>query len=82
MAEDKHDRFQRGATKRMGNILHDLDLLKNLSNRSTYEYTESDTQVMFDALDRAMAEVKASFKRAPDNRRAAFSFTAPAHPEP
>tara|TARA_B100001564_G_C20209066_1_gene476401 strand:- start:121 stop:354 length:234 start_codon:yes stop_codon:yes gene_type:complete len=57
----KKERFQRLVERRMTNVLTQLRLIGNLSNRSVYEYTESEKQQVFQALDRELRDLKSKF---------------------
>jgi hypothetical protein len=61
MSETRHQRFERLATKRVNRILNDLRLLGNLSNRSSYDYTDSEIQKIFSAIDSASKHSKSKF---------------------
>ena len=57
----KKVRFQRLIEKRMTNVMGTLRLIGNLSNRSVYEYTESEKQQVFTALDAEIKDLKSKF---------------------
>lgn len=42
MAEDKRTKFERLGSKRMIQVLNDLDKIKKLSNRINYQYDQKD----------------------------------------
>jgi len=50
MQESKRDKFCRLAENRMNNILKQIELLGNLSNRNAYDYTDEDIQKMIKTL--------------------------------
>lgn len=62
MNETKHDKFCRLAENRMNNVLKQLELLGNLSNRSSYDFTQQDVDKILRALKSAVANVEHSFK--------------------
>ena len=59
--EQKRERFEKVATKRVRAILDKLRLLGNCANTATYNYTEEDTQKIFSAIDSELRRVKKSF---------------------
>lgn len=58
--------FRRIGTKRVNRALQSVSLLGNLSNRSTYAYSEGDVKKMFerlrDCLDTAEAKFTPSYR--------------------
>jgi len=61
MEETRHQRFERLATKRVNRILNDLRLLGNLSNRSSYDYSDYEIQKIFVAIESALKNSKSKF---------------------
>lgn len=59
--EARSDRFKRLATKRTNNILNHIRLLGNLSNKSTYDYSEEEVNKIFSAIDSQLRTAKAKF---------------------
>jgi hypothetical protein len=59
--ETRKERFRRVATKRTNNILRQIQILGNCSNKSSYSYTEEDIQKIFSAIDRELKISKAKF---------------------
>lgn len=62
MNETKHEKFCRLAENRMNNVLKQLELLGNLSNRSSYDFTQQDVDKILKALKSAVANVEHSFR--------------------
>lgn len=60
---DKELRFKRLAELRGNRIINDLRLLKNLSNKSNYSYTDNEVKLIFDAIDDELKIAKQSFKK-------------------
>lgn len=58
--ETKRDRFVRLAEARTNKIIKMIELLGNLSNKSSYEYTEDDINLIY---DRIQEELTASRER-------------------
>lgn len=59
--ESRNERFKRIATRRTNNILNQIRLLGNLSNKSTYEYSEEEVSKIFSAIDSLLKISKAKF---------------------
>ncbi len=64
--ESKRERFIRLAEARTNKILNMVKLLGNLSNTSSYEYTEEDVNLIYDKI---FEELKASRARFGSNIR-------------
>ena len=60
MRETDRQKFVELANKRVSKVLHDMQLIGNLSNRSNYNYTDEDVAKIFRAIN---GEVKACRKR-------------------
>ena len=58
---EKRERFEKVASNRVQRIIDTLELLKNCSNRSNYDYTSDDVELMFHSIGKAMREAKAAF---------------------
>lgn len=61
MVETRKDRFERLATKRVNRIINDLRLLGNLSNRSSYDYSENEIRKIFNAVELNCKSAKSKF---------------------
>ena len=61
MNETRHQRFERLATRRVNRVLDGIRLLGNLSNRSSYDYTDAEIQKIFSAIDLASKHAKSRF---------------------
>ena len=59
--EADREKFKELAEKRVTRALKDIKLIGNLSNRSNYSYTEQDVKKITQALNKALAEMKARF---------------------
>ncbi|MBP5342602.1 hypothetical protein J6Y73_01600 [bacterium] len=59
--ETKHDKFQRLAEARMNNCLKQIELLKNLSNKSAYEYEDDEIKRMISTLKSAIKELESTY---------------------
>jgi hypothetical protein len=67
MNEDKRERFKRIATKRMQNVLKEMNRLANCSNTNTYEYTDRDVQKMIKTLNEKVHEMRISYRKGMKN---------------
>lgn len=70
--ETKRERFVRLAENRMNNALKNIQLLSNLSNSSTYDYSNEDVDKIIKALKAAVTDLERSF--APTNRSKKFKL--------
>lgn len=61
MNETRSDRFKRLATHRTNAVLDKLRLLGNLSNKSSYEYSEEELRKIFSAIDLQLRTVRMKF---------------------
>lgn len=57
----RRDNFVRLAEARVNRALREIRLIGNLSNRSAYNYTDSDVRQVFKALQKEMDTAKARF---------------------
>lgn len=60
--EGKKENFRRIATSRTNKIIDMISLLGNLSNTSFYEYTDSQIEAMFDAIQEELDKQREKFK--------------------
>lgn len=59
--ESRNERFKRIATRRTNNILHHIRLLGNLSNKSTYDYSDDEVNKIFSAIESLLKIAKVKF---------------------
>ena len=59
--ETRHDRFRRLAEKRTNNMIKNIRILGNCSNRSSYEYTKEELDKIFNAIASELREAKSKF---------------------
>lgn len=59
--ESRNERFKRIATRRTNNVLNQIRLLGNLSNKSTYDYFDEEVNKIFSAIDAQLRIAKAKF---------------------
>jgi hypothetical protein len=62
MGETKAERFTRIAEKRVNTLLHNVKLLKQISNKNNYEYTEVQRKKIFSAIRHAINDADIAFK--------------------
>jgi hypothetical protein len=58
---NKRKKFVDLAEARVNRAIKDLKLIGNLSNRSSYEYSDSDVKQIFDALNKELNVAKSRF---------------------
>jgi transposase len=68
----RREKFVELAEARVNKTLKDLQLIGNLSNRSAYDFTESDVRKMFGALQKALDSAKSRFTRDGETGGGAF----------
>ncbi len=61
MKESKHERFRRLAIARTNKIIDMISLVKNLSNRSNYEYEKEEIEKIFSAIRESLDEAERAF---------------------
>lgn len=59
--ETRNERFKRVASKRTNNILNNIRVLGNCSNRSGYDYTEEEINKIFGTIEKALKEARGKF---------------------
>jgi len=59
--ETRKERFKRVATRRTNNILRQIQILGNCSNKSSYSYTEEDIRKIFSVIEGELRTVKSMF---------------------
>ena len=59
--ESRNERFKRIATRRTNNILNQIRLLGNLSNKSTYEYSQEEVNKIFSTIEAQLRITKAKY---------------------
>jgi len=59
--ETRRERFKRVATRRTNNILRQIHILGNCSNKSSYSYSEEDVKKVFSAIEGELRVAKAKF---------------------
>jgi len=70
----KRDKFVELAEKRVNNAIKQLQLIGNLSNTGNYDFSESDYQKIFRAIDSEVREMKRKFTEAGAGSKGKFSL--------
>lgn len=70
--ESKHEKFCRLAENRVNNALKQIELIRNLSSKSSYEYTQQEANAIIRALKQAVGEVEKAFSA--DSKAKRFSL--------
>jgi hypothetical protein len=61
MVNEKMEKFERLAEKRMVDVIKKIRLIGNLSNRNNYEYTDEHVEHIISTLEREIKELKRKF---------------------
>jgi hypothetical protein len=72
---DKREKFVELANNRVNKTIKDLRLIGNLSNRSSYEYSEDDSRKIIRALQREIDDLKLRFKGEDKNDDKLFNLS-------
>ena len=72
--ETRHDKFKRLAETRTNKVLDMVDLIGNLSNKSSYDYTDEEVIAIFSAIEKAVAESKRKFKLNQPKKKKRFTL--------
>ena len=72
--ELKREKFVRIAEARTNKILNMVDLLGNCSNPSIYEYSQSDVNQIFSAIENAIKDAKKKFSAQDTEKTTKFSL--------
>ncbi len=71
---DKRKKFEDIAVRRVNRVIKEIRLIGNLSNRSSYEYSDEDVRKIIKALQREVDAVKARFEGPGKGADSAFSL--------
>lgn len=81
--EEKRQKFMENAGKRVNKVMHDIQILEPMSRSSVYDFTKTDVEEMFsamqDALDNAREEYNKKFEGKAKAEKKVFSFGASAN---
>ena len=67
--ETREERFQRLAEQRVNSILDKLRLLGQLSNKSNYDYTDTQVDIIFKAIQKEFNATKAKFRNGTNGQK-------------
>lgn len=67
-------KFVELAEKRVHKTLKDINLIGNLSNKSNYSYTNEDVRKIYNALKKALDDMKAKFDSKGSNKNEIFKL--------
>ena len=73
-SEEKRERFQRVASRRVQLIIDGLSSLTNCSNTNNYEYSEEEVVKMFKAIKEELKNAETIFKTNIDKTKKEFKF--------
>ena len=65
----RRERFVRLAERRVNKILYNIDNLGRCSNKKNYQYSESDINQIFSAIEKKVREVRNLFQDSPKSIR-------------
>ena len=71
---EKSDRFERLAERRVTEALHKMRLIGNLANRHNYSYSDEQVKQVIEALESEFRQVKARFRQETAVQSQGFSF--------
>lgn len=60
--ESKEDKFKRLANARVNNAIKQLELIGNLSNSSSYDYTDDEVRKIMNTLNQKVKEISFKFQ--------------------
>lgn len=76
--EEKRVKFMENAGKRVNKVMHDIQILEPMARSSVYDFTKSDVEEMFlamqESLNTAKAEFEKKFEEKTKAERRLFSF--------
>ena len=76
--EQKRQKFMENASKRVNNVMHNIQILEPMARSNTYDFTRNDVEEMFAAMQETLDNTKAEFIRklegSAKSERKAFSF--------
>ena len=76
--EQKRQKFMENASKRVNNVMHNIQILEPMARSNTYDFTRNDVEEMFAAMQETLDNTKAEFIRklegSAKTERKAFSF--------
>ena len=61
--EEKRKKFMEFAGKRVNKVMHDIQILEPMARSSVYDFTKSDVEEMFAAMQESLDTAKAEFDK-------------------
>lgn len=61
--EEKRSKFIEYASKRVNNVLHDIQILEPMARSNTYDFTKQDVEEMFNAMQDTLDNVREEFNK-------------------
>lgn len=78
--EEKRNKFMEFASKRVNNVMHDIQILEPMARSNSYDFTKDDVEQMFSAMQEALDTTKEEFNKKFEEKaraeRKTFSFGA------
>ncbi len=72
--EQKHTKFRAVGVRRTNAVLDSIRLLRQLSNTSSYSYSDEEVDKMFSAIQESLDSARESFAQSKRKEKANFSF--------
>lgn len=60
---DKHEKFKENSANLIKKAIYAIENVGKVSNQKNFEYSEEEVEVMFTALEEALADTKHLFKK-------------------
>ena len=73
MKKSKEDKFIELAEKRVNVVLNNIRLIKQLSNKNNYQYTDAHVKKMFSTIKKALLDANEAFT-GKEEKRNIFKF--------
>ena len=77
---EKREKFIESASKRVNNVIHDIDILEPMARSSVYDFTRDDVNQMFDAMQETLNNVRETYNKKFEEKakqdKKVFSFGA------
>ncbi len=61
--EEKRQKFMEFAAKRVNNVMHDISILEPMARSNSYDFTKTDVDEMFDAIQNSLDAVREEYNR-------------------
>lgn len=71
---EKGEKFIELAEPRVSKVIKAIQLIGNLSNRSTYHYDTEQVEEMFGVIEKELSEAKSKFRIIEAEKKSTFSF--------